>query len=912
MWNSMTTGSYRVLGLLVGAMLCSTALAKDVAVPILFEPNVGQYPKDVQFAARGKGVTTFLTSTGVAVSFAGVSASSMRFTPVGSASLARPVGEQRLSGTLNYFRGRQSRRWVTKVPAYGRVRYQDVYPGISLVFYGSGGRLEYDWVVAPGADPSRISFRIDGTGKVAVDSAGDLVLRAPGGTARLKKPRIYQLVNAGREEIAGGYVLRGAQRVGFRLGDYDRTAPLVIDPVLSYSTYLGGPGDDAYSLIAVDAAGNAYAAASFNVEASLPATPGAFQAEVRGGAEIVVVKLNPAGELVYVTYLGGALDDSITGLAADDSGNAYVTGNTASSDFPTTTGAFLRTYSGGWANAFAAKLNPDGTALVYSTYLGDTKSYGIAVDQAGFAYLTGTTYADNFFATAGAYQTRLAGSNDVIVVKLKPDGSAPVYATYLGGAGLDEGGAIAVDQQGNAYVTGGAQSADFPVTQGSYQTISAAQDAFVAKLSADGSHLIYSTYLGGSGAEGGFHISVDSAGNALVAGITQSQDFPTTPGAVALGTGQGLLTKLDPTGSHLVFSTTGPFWNGVTTDAGGNVYLAGGGDPAAVISSNAVQDKLRGGAWIVKLDPKGDEVLFSSYLGGSHMDYATAIAVDRAGDVYVTGETESEDFPVTPAATQLALAGDNDAFITKIGMSANPALATVSAASFGKGIPVAPGSIATAFGSNLAQWTEAAATLPLPTSLGGIAVRVKDSSGTEFAAPLFYASAGQINYLVPDGAQRGPATVAVTAGSNTVATGWVQIDSVAPALFSANSDGRGAAAAQAVKVAADGSTTMQLTCRCSSTPGTCSTEPVDLGAEGDQVLLVLYGTGIRGRSDLTKLAVQIDGMDAPVDYAGAQSQYAGLDQLNVRASRELAGRGEVDLTLKVDDRAANPIKVNFK
>lgn len=248
---------------------------------------------------------------------------------------------------LNYYRGSQPRAWLTKVPGYARVRYSQVYPGISLVFYGSGGKLEYDWEVAPGADPSRIRIQIDGSCELAVDSGGDLVLATAAATARLRKPRIYQDARAGRTEIAGGYTLHGAREVAFRLGEYDHAEPLVIDPILSYSTYMGGPGDDAYSLIAVDTAGNVYAAASFNVEASLPATAGALQTAVRGGAEIVIVKLNAAGGLVYVTYLGGSLDDGITGLATDESGDVYITGNTSSSDFPTTPAAFLRTYSGG-------------------------------------------------------------------------------------------------------------------------------------------------------------------------------------------------------------------------------------------------------------------------------------------------------------------------------------------------------------------------------------------------------------------------------------------------------------------------------------------------------------------------------------------------------------------------------------
>jgi hypothetical protein len=431
------------------------------------------------------------------------------------------------------------------VPTYAKVKYAAAYPGVDLVYYGQSRQLEYDFVVAPGADPTAITLSFEGIDHIDVDAQGDLVLSTAGGSLRFQKPIVYQEEDGRWQSIAGSYVRTGPHQAGFRLAAYDLARPLVIDPVLSYATYLGGSGRDDGLGIAVDAAGQAYVT-GFTVSADFP-TVHPLQPTLNGG-DAFVAKLTADGSaLVYATYLGGSYDFEFgTGIAVDAAGAAYVTGQTGSADFPTTPGAFQTTLAGGGDcggrpcdDAFVVKLTADGSALVYATYLGGRstdRGTGIAVDAAGHAYVTGlTTSAD--FPTAHPLQPTLGGGvGDAFVAKFTADGSALVYATYLGGSGYEFGTGIAVDAAGHAYVTGSTNSADFPTTPGAFQVTSGG-DAFVAKLNATGSALVYATYLGGSCGDGGTGIAVDAAGAAYVVGITTSADFPTTPGAFQVTSG---------------------------------------------------------------------------------------------------------------------------------------------------------------------------------------------------------------------------------------------------------------------------------------------------------------------------------------------------------------------------------------
>jgi len=512
-------------------------------LPLHFEANQGQAHKDVRFFSRGAGYGLYLTPSEAVLVLTrpdakrdvrGVSepqakSVALRMSLVGAARKPLVSGLEEQPGKANYFTGNDPAKWRTSVPTYAKVHYSEVYPGIDLLYYGNQRQLEYDFVVAPGADPQNITLAFKGAYKIAID-AGNLVVHVGGSEIRQHKPVIYQEIDGVRREIRGGYVLKGANRVGFRLATYDRSRPLVIDPVLAYSTYLGGGAGVA---IAVDGNGNAYVT---GYAGSIPTTSGAFQGTPRGARDAFVTKLNSVGSaLVYSTYLGGSSEDSASGIAVDADGNAYITGATNSTDFPPTAGAFQPVFAGGLWDAFVTKLDSTGSTLVYSTYLGGMgfdQAFAIAVDDRGHAYTTGRTTSTNF-PTVNAFQGFSGGGFDAFVTKLDPTGSALVYSTYLGGSSGEEADGIAVDLQGNAYVTGVTNSTNFRTTSGAFQPAHAggnSQEAFVTKLDPIGS-LVYSSYLGGSGYEVGFAIAVDPGGNAYVTGETGSSDFPTTPGA---------------------------------------------------------------------------------------------------------------------------------------------------------------------------------------------------------------------------------------------------------------------------------------------------------------------------------------------------------------------------------------------
>src|SRR5882762_4860707 len=648
--------------------------------PLQFEANRGQTHKDVHFLSRGPGYSLFLTTdetvlvlskpnadaTRDARTQARANPVALRMSLVGAARKAQVSGLDELPGKANYFIGKDRSKWRTNVPTYAKVQYQNVYPGIDLVYYGNQRQLEYDFVVAPGADPKRIVLGFKGADKLEIDAQGELVLHAAGADLRQHKPIIYQEIDGVRYDIAGGYVRKGASRVGFEVAAYDTNRPLVIDPMLSYSTYVGGSGNDVGRGIAVDAEGSAYIVGVTD-SIDFPTTPGALQPQVvSGGNHLFVTKLNPTGSaLVYSTYLGGSNpNDRPFSIAVDANGSAYLTGSTFSADFPTTAGAFQPMFAGpsGTTDAFVTKLDPTGSALVYSTYLGGTGLFielgsGIAVDGAGNAYVAGTTSSRDF-PTAAAFQPALAGGDrfgaaNAFVTKLNPSGTGLVYSTYLGGVSfraVDEALGIAVDTAGNAYVTGFTTSDNFPTTPDAFRRSihrigpsSLPQDAFVTKFDPAGS-LVYSTYLGGKSDDVGSGIAVDAHGNAYVTGGTGSSDFPTTAGAFQPASGFAFVTKLNPTGSALVYSTrfsgfSGAGSNGIAVDTAGNAYVTGVVHPICgrfscftdfPTTPGAFQPNFGGGnadGFVTKFNPEGSALVYSSYLGGSSDDESRGIAV---------------------------------------------------------------------------------------------------------------------------------------------------------------------------------------------------------------------------------------------------------------------------------------------
>src|SRR5215213_362446 len=683
-------------------------------LPLSFEANVGQTDHQVDFISRGTGYTLFLTPREAVLALRTASASPMaadgrkdhesaaavlRMKFVGSEAKLHGAGQEELSGKINHFIGNDPRRWRTGVSTYAKVAYENLYPGVDLVYYGNQRQLEYDFVVRPGTDPNIIALSFEGADQLEVDAQGELVLHAGGGEIRQRKPFIYQEVDGVRREVAGNYKLRDRNTVGFQLANYDANRPLVIDPVLVYSTFLGGALSDEGRDITVDASGNAYVT-GLTDSVDFPTTSGAFDTTHNGGIDdVFVTKLNPTGSaLVYSTFLGGSGIELGLGIAVDSSGSAYVTGRTGSLNFPTTVGAFDTTHNGIF-NAFVTKLNPSGSALVYSTFLGGSsfdQGNDIAVDTSGSAYVTGETFSPNF-PTASAFDITSNGESDAFVTKLNPAGSALVYSTFLGGSSGDFGRGVAVDTSGSAYVTGATFSPNFPTTAGTFDTThNGSSDAFVTKLSASGLALVYSTFLGDSDVDVGSGIAVDASGSVYVTGETVSPNFPTTVSAFDTthnGELDVFVTKLNLSGSApLVYSTflggSGiEVGRGIAVDISGSAYISGfTNSPNFPTTADAFAPTHNGGndAFVTKLNASGSTPLvYSTFLGGSGDDIGLGIAVDTFGSAYVTGSASSPDFPTTVGAFDTTHNGPGpfvsvEAFVTKLGTTGLPAILTLN------------------------------------------------------------------------------------------------------------------------------------------------------------------------------------------------------------------------------------------
>jgi hypothetical protein len=654
-------------------------------IPLSFESNEGQAPPEVKFLSRGGGYGLFLTSTEAVISLEGTpsgksakeNSSALRMKFEGARKETQVAGDEKLSGQSNYFIGKDPSQWLTRVAQFGKVRWKGLYPGVDMVFYGNPRQLEYDLSLAPGTDPQIIRLKFAGAGPLSLDKAGNLVLGLKGSDLMLKKPVAYQEARGVRRTVESRYVLLGNQKISFQMGPYDHSRPLVIDPVVAYATYLGGSNAE-----------RAYA------------------------------------------------------IAVDGAGNAYVTGFTGSADFPLTAGAFQTAlFLPSVTDVFVTKINPAGTALIYSTYLGGdhySEAHGIAVDSGGNAYVTGINLSANFPITPGAAQTHYTAG--AFVTKVNPSGTALVYSTFLGGSsGAEQGLAIAIDANGDAYVTGLAGSSNFPVTPGAAQPVLGSIDgnAFVTKVNPTGTGWIYSTFLGGSGGYGGdqgYGIAVDSSGCAYVTGWATSVDFPTTPGAAQMVLGKNLgnafVTKVNAAGSAWVYSTfLGGTQGGV--DAGYAIAVDGAGCAYAVGKTNASDFPLvnpiqatfigntdgfltkvnaAGTAWVYstflnnpgstgflatavaldsqsnayvaasvpvidKINPAGTAILYSFNIGGG--DYSTGIGLDNQNNIYLSGFT-SGIFSTTAGAAQTVYGGNVDGFVVKISDSSPTPTATVT------------------------------------------------------------------------------------------------------------------------------------------------------------------------------------------------------------------------------------------
>lgn len=661
-------------------------------LPLSFEANEGQTDARVRFLSRGRGYAVFLTPTEAVLVLQVPSRGPqavLRMRLVGAAPCSEIAGREKLAGTSHYFLGNRPEAWRANVPHYGRVVYRDVYPGIDLAYYGNQQQLEYDFVISPGGDPSIIRLVFGGADGIELDASGGLVLRLAGGEVHFNAPIMYQEFDGEKRRIAGGYVLhKEAGAIGFRVDAFDRARPLVIDPTLVYSTFLGGSKDDECAALAYDGVRNVFIT-GYTVSAQFPTTSGAYdtQSDTTKG-DAFVMKLNTCcSGLVYSTFLGGSGSDQGTDIALDAQGSAFVTGVTESNNFPTTAGAYDRDFNGGDWDIFVTKLTPEGNDLVYSTYLGGRKQESgphIALDLVsglpGSAYIAGSTSSDDFPTTRGAYQERLNGvQQDGFVTKLNVGGTALTYSTLLGGTNTDEINDIAMSASvlQKAYVAGSTSSLDLPTTPDaidrSYNGGTA--DAFVATLSGGGNDLEYSTYLGGSGHDAAFCLARGNQGGLFVAGTTTSAGFPVTANAYDRnydGSGDGFVAKLDAGLAYCTYLGGSGYdrINAVALDSIDQAYVTGRTESVLFPTTAGAYDISLGGvcdAFVSKFNATGSHLLYSTFLGGSSLDRGNDLvtALQDYVYVYVTGATSSFNFPFTAGALDGGYNGNDDGFLTQ-------------------------------------------------------------------------------------------------------------------------------------------------------------------------------------------------------------------------------------------------------
>jgi hypothetical protein len=739
-------------------------LAAYRELPTAFVENRGQIDSRVRYYAYGPRHAFYLTRDDVVFSFVNEPASeglalTLRFP--GSNPRRRLEGDGRAPGDVNYFHGKDPEGWRTGVPRYTQIAYRELWPGVDLLLRDENRTLKYEFRVRAGARPADIRLAYAGANGLSLDNSGALLVATEMGTLRDSPPVSYQIIDGVRVPVDSRYVIVAANadaaEYGFAIGaGYRADRELVIDPGIEYSTFLGGSSHELAAGITVDAAGNAYVVGTTQ-SPDFPTRPGAFR---RTGAasnfsDVFVSKVNPTGTaLVYSTFIGGSNFDFGRGIAIDAAGNAYLTGQTKSANFPTTGNAFDRSFNVDTCprcgidqyDAFVTKLNATGSALVYSTFLGGfdiDDGLGIAVDAAGSAYVTGETGSSNFPVRAGSFDTTRNGAFDAFVTKLNAAGSALVYSTFLGGTAVEFGTRVAVDTAGRAFVVGSTSSAEFPTTAGAFDTTAnGAFDVFVTKLNAAGSALLYSTFLGGQGFDSGSGLAIDAAGNAYVSGAAGSTDFPTTPGAFDTlpDGGSAFVTKVNAAGSELVYSTvldgtSSEGANAIVLDAAGNAWVTGITSSADFPVTVAAVDPSFNGvadAFVAELSADGSTLLYSTYLGGMQSDGGDDIARDSSGDIYIAGHTYSIDFPTTAGAFDTVFNGDpsifwGDGFVTKLatdtGTSTPPSTPPV---------PAAPGLLSPANNESAPQpitfhWSAA-------SGAASYTIQIDTSSG--FSAPL--------------------------------------------------------------------------------------------------------------------------------------------------------------------------------
>ena len=605
------------------------------------------------------------------------------------ANQATPEGKGDLPHKNNYFRGKDSLKWKIGISNFEKIIYPNLYDGIDLQFYLNENGLKYDFIVHSLADHKKIRIIVEGHNDLFINEKEDLVISSFFGPEYgiLDSNLLVYYADDSHDNIQSQFSILDNDTYTFNLEDRDLNRPIIIDPLI-YSTLLGGSDKDGTCGIVVDSSGYSYIS-GWSHSTDFPTTPGAYDNTNNGNMDAFVVKLNPDGsDLVYSTYIGGSENDRCYGgLAVDGSGYSYITGWTASSDFPTTEGAYDTSQNGN-RDAFVLKLNPDGSDLTFSTFLGGSDNDwgygGILIDSSGNSIITGATISSDFPTTAGAYDRNYNDGSDVIVVKLNPDGSDLVFSTYIGGNQADTAYSIIQDSSGNTFIVGETNSPNFPTTDNAYdRTPNGLFDAFVFELNHDGSDLVYSTFIGGISDEYGYNIAKDASGNIYITGVTGSTNFPTTDGAYDTTgdvDGDCFVTKLNSDGSDLVYSTFigGSDYDGgyaIVENGNGNIYITGSTDsPDFPTTPDAFDDTLSGDEDVifVMLNPDGSELVYSTYIGGSQDNVwgesGSCLAIDSSGFSHITGHTSAPDFPTTPEAYDTTPNGDWGGFVLMLDM----------------------------------------------------------------------------------------------------------------------------------------------------------------------------------------------------------------------------------------------------
>jgi hypothetical protein len=666
-----------------------------VQLPIAFEQVVGHGESLSLFQARGQGFNLRLSPRGVSLFLQAADASrekqaivaEVHTAFVGASPTVRAVGENALPGKVNLLTGSIASHWTHGIPTCQSVRYESIYPGIDLVFYGANRNLEYDFVIAPTADPSAVRWSIQGAHHAQLNHDGDLILETPAGILCQHKPVAYQIGEHGKCFIPAEFILdvppvpptgknpTHNYQVAFKLGPYDHNRPLILDPTLSFATPIGGSGDDRAFGIAVDAAGFIYVTG----QTTSPDFPGLATnpAAIKGSTDAFLTKFTPDGKsMVFSTVLGGSGSDKALNLAVNTNGMIILAGITGSSDFPVTNAA-QSTFGGGDHDGFVACLDASGSNLVFASYVGgsaDDDIACVACDSAGWIYVGGTTQSPNL-PVVHALQGQLHGFSDAFLTRLDAKGKID-YFTYLGGSTGNDGILdLTTDNKQNVYVTGFTSSRDFPVTKGYQSIYLGSNEVFVAKFNANATALTAATFLGGAGDDVGRSIALDLDGNICLSGETSSAGFPVVNARFPHNAGQRdlFLAKLDPTCNVLIFSTylggSGDEVGAMSVDAAGNFHLAGFTSSRNFPTVSAFQPRFGGGTWdafVATVKGDGSSLLFSTYLGGSGDDQVAAITTDVRGNIFVAGATSSANIPKVNPLQPLVRSGSYDAFVAKI------------------------------------------------------------------------------------------------------------------------------------------------------------------------------------------------------------------------------------------------------